>query len=140
MGSHWEPFYDDAQEALLDLPAILKQSLMQTGYGEVYAAKRETPEHWLTGWHLAWPYRTHGLMATIRTGNGANELVSVFPFQDAGIQHSVIIHQVIVWESGVEAQIEVSLGPAFFCALMQHGTTIVNINSSHAKTRAEQTK
>ena len=115
MGSHWSPFYDDPQQIVEQIPHILEQALPQSGYGEAFPALRQQPSEWADGWVMSWPYRNRGVATVIRKGRDVNEFASIFPFHDSGAQITLTLDRVIVWENGVEAQIEATIGPARVC-------------------------
>lgn len=110
LGSHWQAFVDDTDEILGELPSILPKCLQQTGYGDIYLAPKKKPDSWREAIQLVWPLRVHGLSLVIATGKSQNELVSVFPFYSSGIQQTLTLNEVTVWQSGVEAQITASWG------------------------------
>ena len=111
-GSHWQAFVDDAQDILDQLPEIVPKALVQTGYGDFYPSSNRTPEHWPQGIQLAWPTRQQGLAVIVNKDITGNSLVSLFPFSDAGIQQTLILRRVSVWDSGLEAMITASWGAA----------------------------
>lgn len=54
MGSHWDPFTDDAAAVMKQLPRIAKEWLIQTGFGDSRRKPpRQIPENWPRGWHFA---------------------------------------------------------------------------------------
>lgn len=112
MGGHWEPFYEDMQEALERLPEIIEQATPQTGYAEFYPPHRIIPDHWDTGWILAWPYRDHGISVIVKHTHTGNEVVSIFPFYDHGAQITLALDHIRVWGNGVEAQVDAKIGEA----------------------------
>lgn len=113
MGSHWDPFVDDVTPLLKRLPEIVRQWLMQTGFGgSRRKTPRKIPDDWPRGWHFAWPLRDRGLMLTLRIGKDMNEVVSLYPFFTLGSQHTVVLNRVTVREGGCEAQITASIGDA----------------------------
>ncbi len=109
-GSHWEPFLDDVEVLLNKLPNMAEEASVQAGYAEFFPAERQIPENWNTGFYFAWPDRNHGLMLSIKIEKEQNNLSSMFPYHQSGMQHRIILDHVIVWENGVEAQIEARLG------------------------------
>lgn len=111
LASHWEPFVDDAKEILTNVPEFMAKSLDQIGYGGVgRKPPKSLPEDWPNGIQLVWPLRVQGLSLLIRFGEKEKTLASLFPFFVTGSQHTVTMRKVLVWESGVEAQIAASWG------------------------------
>lgn len=110
MGSHWEPFVDDMGEILSRLPEIAPEARRWLGFGEVHAATRTLPDHWMQGFALTWPGQRQGLMLSLICGRKANEIVSLFPFLTDGGQHTLKLDKVIVWDGGAEAHIEAAWG------------------------------
>lgn len=110
LGSHWDPFVEDQAEIVKHLPEYLPDALLQTGYGEVRQLPHTVPDDWPKGTQLVWPVRSQGLALILRAEAEANMLVSLFPFFATGSQHTATLRTVTIWESGVEAQISVSLG------------------------------
>ena len=114
MGSHWEPFFDDAGEIIDRLPEIIPQAQLHTCYSNVYSASRELPEDWPEGFILFSPDRSatrsdgldHGLLLTLLIRDNGNELVSCYPYCYVGTDATVKIDKVFVWHGGAEAQIE----------------------------------
>jgi len=111
-GSHWLAFFADAQDLLEQLPEILPQASVQSGYGDFYPPPRIKPETWREGVQLAWPERQQGLAIVIDKKPEGNGVVGLFPFSDAGMQQTLTLDKVSVWESGVEATIKASWGIA----------------------------
>lgn len=112
MGSHWDPFVDDVVEIMKSLPEILPKSLLQIGYGDNRTPPRSIPQDWPRGHHLVWPLRTEGLALLLLSSNATagTQLASVFPFTTKGLQIRLTLHQVHVWQSGLEAQITAGWG------------------------------
>jgi hypothetical protein len=107
-GSHWDAFFDDARKILEKLPSIIPKTDVWIG-GVNQKSTRPLPDEWIPGFVLVWPNQRQGLMVIISPGTESNELKSFYPFATDGDQHSLTIRQVNVWESGVEAQIEVEI-------------------------------
>lgn len=110
LGSHWKPFAEDSTEILKRLPEFLGNALVQAGYGEFRKPPRAVPGEWPHGLQLVWPLRVQGLAMVVRTERQGNTLVSVFPFFVTGSQQTLTLRDVVVWESGVEAQITAGWG------------------------------
>jgi hypothetical protein len=110
LGLHWRPFAEDAKDILSRIPEMLPAALLQTGYGETRKPSRAEPEGWAKGLQLVWPLRTHGLALILRLEAGATALVSLFPFNATGSQQTLTVEEVVVWKSGVEAQITTRWG------------------------------
>jgi hypothetical protein len=109
LGSHWDAFFEDTQQILKRLPTIVQSAEPWIG-GVNQKPTRPLPDEWIPGFVLVWPNHRQGLMVIISPGKENNELKSFYPFATDGGQHSLIIRQINVWESGVEAQIEVEIG------------------------------
>lgn len=112
LGSHWEPFFDDAEEILKHLPEIIPQAHAQGTYSGTYPPERKAPPDWHKAFYLAWPLHDRGLSMVVVPDHDANHLVSLFPFMAVGSQHQLTLEKVHVWESGVEAQVECTWGSA----------------------------
>lgn len=109
LGSHWDAFFEDSSTIIKNLPAIVQSADVWIG-GVNQEPKRPLPDEWIPGFVLVWPNHRQGLMVIISPGKENNELKSFYPFATDGGQHSLTIRQVNIWESGVEAQIEVEIG------------------------------
>lgn len=112
LGSHWEPFVEDANEILGRLPELIANALVQTGYGADRKPRRVEPADWPKGFQLVWPLRDQGLAMILRIEKEANMMVSMFPFFATGSQHTLTLNEVTVWEGGLEAQITAAWGEA----------------------------
>jgi hypothetical protein len=113
IGSHWEPFGDQAPENFLTrLPEIIKAAGVVEGFGAIENPPRSLPESWAAGFHLIWPHPDRGLVMTVAIDEAAQQtqLRAMFPFWLAGIRHRLVMLDVAVWESGVEAHISAGLG------------------------------
>lgn len=108
LGSHWDAFFEDSKTILENLPTIVQSAEPWIG-GVNQEAPRQLPDNWPFGFVRAWPNHRQGLMMVIRISE-QNELESFYPFATDGGQHSLKIRRIKVWESGVEAQIEVEVG------------------------------
>jgi len=108
LGSHWDPFVEDSLAIMQQLPVIVPNALLQTGYGEHRKPARMEPEGWPKGIQLVWPLRAQGLALILRISEEGNHLVSFFPFCTAGSQHTLTLKTVNVWAGGLEAQITAS--------------------------------
>lgn len=106
MGSHWDPFEEDRTAVLKRLPEMLAKAQLQKGYGQFYAAVRAVPTDWPRGAHLIWPGPEHGVTVTLRSEKTANMVTSIYPCIGGASEVSVRIDRVLVWEGGVEAQID----------------------------------
>jgi len=106
LSAHWDPFFDEGNVIFKQLPEIIQRGKRWLSFGEIKQAPRQEPAEWSTGYALAWPAQRQGVIAAIRIGKDINEVMSLFPFfSDAG-EHSLVLNNVHVWESGVEAQID----------------------------------
>lgn len=113
MGSHWGPFAESGPEVLLkQLPEILSAATPLGGFGEHYRSPRPEPEAWSRGIHLLWPTRGdgNGLVVTLRFDTDASRVISLYPHVHHGVQTSLRLNRVRVWEGGVEAQIDATWG------------------------------
>lgn len=106
MGSHWDPFVDDANEILGRLPTIVNQAKLVSGYDDSRQALHQDHQDWMQGSCLAWPDVSRGVMAVIAHSKNSNELFSLFPFFARGSRVKLRLEQVTVWKKGVEAQID----------------------------------
>ena len=109
-GSHWGPFVEDSQKILAHLQQVVPHALVQTGYGADRPPARPAPADWPQGFGLVWPLREQGLALVLCPGPDSNRLVSLFPFFANGSQHTLTVHRVLVWRSGLEAQITAGWG------------------------------
>lgn len=112
-GMHWLPFDDDGGEKLSKrLPEMMPTALIQGGYGNFYSAPNVIPSDWVCDDHYVWPTRNSGLSAIARVDMEKQGyiLMSFFPFFAQGIQTTLMMKQVDVWESGCEAQITAEWG------------------------------
>ncbi len=114
-GSHWEPFFDDAEEVFRMLPAIIPEALPMSGFSDdhdttppPYSPEPAFPD----GFYLSWPLRAFGLMAALRMADDANHIESLFPYVGRGSEHALRIETVHVWDRCMEAQIEATMGEA----------------------------
>lgn len=110
MGSHWSPFVNAAKEILVRLPELLPLAMPQTGYGEARPSPRAAPADWPAGVQLVWPRRDKGLAVVLHVGKDANHIVTLFPFFAGGSQQALVLHEVRVWQGGLEAQITAAWG------------------------------
>lgn len=112
LGSHWEPFYEEATDLYQRLPEIIPQSSVHEGFSSNHPAPREIPEEWANGAHLYWPGHYSGLVITLLIEKHQNRAASIYPYICTGVEVSIEIQRVFVWHSGVEAQIEGKWGDA----------------------------
>lgn len=61
---------------------------------------------------LVWPDWNRGLGLAIVKAEGGREVASLFPFFSGGSRHTLRMKKVRVWDRGVDAQIEASVGMA----------------------------
>jgi len=108
LGSHWDAFFEDSNTILDKLPAIVQCAERWIG-GVNQIEDRHLPDNWPLGYVSAWPGHRQGMMMVVSVGE-QNVFESFYPFATDGGQHALTIRQVNVWESGVEAQIEVEIG------------------------------
>lgn len=109
-GAHWEPFATDVKEVVGSLPQIISEMLLQASYSDNRKPTREAPEDWPVGFMLVWPLRVRGLATILRMEKEANMVVSLFPFFAEGTQLTLELREVVVWESGLEAQTSATWG------------------------------
>lgn len=112
MASHWEPFFDDAIYIIKRLPEITANFRPLQSFGSFYTAPRKEPETWARGWHFVWPNVHKDLIVTLRFEAVTNFVASIYPYYEYGIQASVTLKKVKVWDEGVEAQIVATWGDA----------------------------
>lgn len=114
MGSHWPPFVEDVADIVKDLPNILQEAQVMESIGNHRKSPRELPQDWPQGFHLVWPMQRRGIVLTNRIDAAEQQiqLMSLYPFNSEGVQHTLTIDSVAVWEGQVEAQITASLGEA----------------------------
>jgi len=112
--SHWEPFVNEPMEIFQNLPEMLQKAQIMESLGNHKTPPRELPPGWQQGFHLVWPMQRQGIILTglIDPLEQNTGVASLYPFWSEGTQHTIILNQVNVWESGVEAQITASLGEA----------------------------
>lgn len=153
MGSHWQPFFDDARTVLQKLPEILNGANVHGGYSQFYPPPERVEQAWPRGalllasseaianvmgfenkrhrWDGQTPWRSPGgaleetperaqgasaresgvaaLLRVATEADKANMISSLFPYSFHGIEHTVVLRRVRVWENGLEAQIEAAL-------------------------------
>ena len=109
MGSHWSPFFDDASVIMKRLPGIVGKAVPLMPGASPWWPKHcdALPPDWPRGAHLVWPDPMGGLGLTLIITPENNHLLSLYPFFPKGVQHQLMIHEISVWPSGVEAQITV---------------------------------
>lgn len=112
MGTHWRPFVEDPADLMAKLPELMPKMELFRGYGDFFPSPRALPEAWPTGFAMSWPDVHHGLMLVCRIESDANNVVSLFPWLERGIETQVRLKQVRVWEGELEAQIHVEWGEA----------------------------
>jgi hypothetical protein len=114
MGSHWPPFVEDVADIVKDLPNILQEAQVMESIGNHRKSPRELPQDWPQGFHLVWPMQRRGIILTccINAAEQQMQLMSFYPFSSEGVQHTLTIDSVTVWEGRAEAQITASLGEA----------------------------
>lgn len=114
MGSHWPPFVDDAADIVKDLPNMLENAQLMESIGNHRKSFRELPRDWPQGFHLVWPMQRRGIILTccIDAAQQQTQLMSFYPFNSEGVQHTLTINSVAVWEGQAEAQITANLGEA----------------------------
>lgn len=106
MGSHWQPFVEDAADIFTRLPELLPRMDVFRAYGDFFKPPRAVPDTWPEGFALCWPDVHGGVVAIVRREAKGNELVSLFPYHERGIQTRLELSCVHVWDGGLEAQIE----------------------------------
>lgn len=103
-GSHWDPFYENIDSLVDELPTIIGSSLGTVSYSDGRPVPRKVPAEWPKGVHLCWPNNNRGLITTftgiLRSSSSVDkeggELLSLYPFFSEGIQASIEIRQVFV--------------------------------------------
>lgn len=111
--SHWHPFFEQSAKDVLErLPEYVESALVQSGYGGKDIAPPFNSHIWADGIVLAWPNLRSGIHLVERITDKNLELVSMFPFSSDGTEHTITLERVVVWESGLEAQIECTIGDA----------------------------
>ncbi|MHB8788318.1 MAG: hypothetical protein ACYDBT_00410 [Desulfobulbaceae bacterium] len=113
MGSHWGPFFDKgAEEFVARLPEYLREAQVVNAFANLLPPPRPLAPSWPEGFYLAWPHQQAGMQMALTINSGAKHLISLFPVNLRGFYHHITIRRVIVWESGLVAQIEAELGDA----------------------------
>lgn len=113
LGSHWVSFVEETDEIVARLPAMLEQATVQHGYSSLMSRAKPMPAGWPDGHLLTWPQSpTRAISMVIAVEDTRNVLASMFPFFGEGIQHTVTLREVRVWEGGLEGQIRGTLGPS----------------------------
>ncbi len=123
MGSHWDAFDEQGSDAMLrELPRYLQEAQLPNAPPLPSRPLHALPATWAKGVHLFWPDDTRGLAITVLQDDAAKRLVmvSIYPHCGAASEFELEIDRVHVWESGVEAQIEASLGEATLCFFDTH--------------------
>lgn len=112
MGSHWQAFFDTPDTILSRLPLIYPESTEVTGYGSFYPAPHAIPSDWAEGKLRFWPLPRKAVVLGLREQDGATHLLSVFPKYGDGVQVTLVLDEVRVWDSQVTAQIVATWGGA----------------------------
>lgn len=123
MGSHWQPFAEEAADILHKLPEWLPEMQRFVAYGDLYRSPRPNPDDWAQGFSLCWPDGHGGLIVVAKANAEENEIVSLFPCFERGLEVRLTVVEVTVWEGGLEAQIRAEWGDTvvdFFDAQAQH--------------------
>ena len=105
MGSHWQPFVEDARQIIDRLPEIASNGLPAPGLASAPTPGRSLPATWPTGFQLVWPSAAHGLALTLRADADANHVADLFPFFATGARQTFRLREVIVWKGRMAAQI-----------------------------------
>lgn len=103
LGSHWDCFTDKSVEIIGELPDMLNAAVP---FGN--PLNEGLPEGWPIGLLLAWPNPARGVVIVLRVATDALQVVSLFPNVAAGSSEALQLHEVKVWEGGLEAQISAS--------------------------------
>lgn len=112
LGTHWAPFTENAETILQRLPEWLPQMDLLRAYGDFYKPPRTLPDGWPKGFCLCWPNVHGGIVAAAKATPDTNNIVSLFPYFERGIQTRLRLESVSVWETGLEAQIQAGWGDA----------------------------
>jgi len=112
--SHWEPFFDDMNVLMEILPDALKRSSAVPCWADNAcsgATSFTLPSDEPKGMNAS-PSPRLGLMMVIHQNKtqGADELVSVYPWISEGVEHLLRLKKVYPWHNRLEAQIEADLG------------------------------
>lgn len=111
-GPHLKPFYENPQDAIDAIPHMLDNALMMMAYGDTPMGTPPfpVPDDWTRAHYLSWPSRRLGILMVIQNGPSGDSMESLFPFAGVGQEHRITLHQVHVWEAGIEAHIDATLG------------------------------
>jgi hypothetical protein len=114
-GSHWPPFYERfADDVARRLPSLMNEVRPALGVSsfDKYRAPA-LPDHWPKAVKLHWPdIEQSGIHFVLERKPHGNVMKAMFPFLENGTQTAVEIDKVHVFQSGVEAQIDVKIGAA----------------------------
>ncbi|NMB99714.1 MAG: hypothetical protein GYA35_05465, partial [Thermoanaerobaculaceae bacterium] len=106
LGSHWKPFFDDPVEIVKHLPSILpKCSSYGCAFGSHHKPPREFPLNWRKAIILTYPRQCEGIKFVVANKEEQNFVESFYPFASGYKEYLLTLDRVLVWQSGVEAQI-----------------------------------
>lgn len=123
LGSHWEPWYENGIADLIPrLPELLENAVLSEPRPVTRDTLHGVPENWTQGIYLAWPDAQRGILLDIAIDRttGTNHFVGAAPFDTQGTRHTLEIDKVLVWQSGIEAQIAAWAGEARFAFFDTH--------------------
>lgn len=110
--SHWQPLHENfGEEVLKTLPVWIAQAGVATGLSS-FNRYRAPPMHgdWPQAFKLRWPEQPDARHVVLRAEADGNQIQALMPVIDRGVQQSVVIDAVHVWENRVEAQVACTLG------------------------------
>jgi hypothetical protein len=112
-GSLWDPFFEGGSDELMTtLRDHLENSRKVHAYSDLLPAPEKVPDEWPSAFYQAWPDQQGGIQFVISRQGDVNKVEALFPFAMKGVPHSIVIDKVVVFKTGVEAQIECSVQDA----------------------------
>lgn len=113
-GSHWPPFFEDfAQDALTRLPTLMREATQAMGVSDFDRYRAPAlPADWPKALRLRWPPLDRGIIFVLKAEADRNVLSAMFPWISRGTQARLEVSRVHVFASGVEAQVEATIGAA----------------------------
>lgn len=111
-GSHWALLENGVKGILNDLPKIISESNVCTGWeGPAHPKAYKHPSE-PQGFALRWSESELAVTIVLTPTSESNQIVSVFPCSSHGTIHKGQLQKVYPWESRLEGQLEVQIKDA----------------------------
>ncbi|HOY68137.1 MAG TPA: hypothetical protein PLP29_14735 [Candidatus Ozemobacteraceae bacterium] len=111
-GSHWSIFSEDSRAVVKRLPEIVRQAKLAVTHADNRSAKAyPMPATEPKSVLLSWPIPRFGLLVPIRVDDSTrtNEVASLYPWSSEGVQHTIRIEGIRLWNNRLEAQLDTVL-------------------------------